>query len=141
MKFHLSVETGSNILNVKSLQVIGEYSRRMLNRWIFTLMLQKHSVIVSIKKLMTRRGQFRNLKITLDLDLAKVYLDEDLNVKFGSFHLQEMVVGVEAAWPLVESKQADKKKTYVTANHEGYGLQKVRGEGYNAECQGMVEII
>jgi len=95
--------------------------------------------------MMTRRGQFRNLKVTLDPDLAKVYLDEDLNVKFGSFHLQEMVVGGETAGPSVESKQADEKKRTLQSITKDMVCEKFGAKGtiqnakvwlklFNSEC-------
>ncbi len=96
-RFHFACEATAdpktNVIKVKSIELLEQDEV-----FIFPPELQQLShhaelcdlaTIKSGLKSLTKRGHFRNLKITLTEDIAKLYLDTDENVRFKDHYLEE----------------------------------------------------
>lgn len=52
--------------------------------------LEKTQAFAKIKNTLKKRHQSRKVWITLSEELAKTYLDEDKNIQFGEYFLEEI---------------------------------------------------
>jgi hypothetical protein len=96
-KFHIAAETGiaakTTVMNIKTIQIIGSEEVYVFPPECQAVVnqpeLAKNSIIANAVKSLKKRGQFRNLGITLDENLKNIYLDSEGNVCYRGQYLDE----------------------------------------------------
>ncbi len=114
-KFYIMAEAGADskttVINVKTIQIVGSEEAYAFPPEYQALSTQtelsKNSIIAKATKSIKKRGQFRNLKITLDENLQKIYLDSEENVCYRELYLDEVSkLTVSPSVPTTEKKKS-----------------------------------
>ena len=99
-----SADGKSNVLCLTSIGTLDGYSFIIPNEYQpinLHTELMKTQALAKIKKTLTKRHQSRKIVIKSSEELRKVYLDEELNLQFNEFFLEESV----EIQPVAESVQ------------------------------------
>lgn len=100
LQFHIAIEalpkdSKTNVWNVKSIAEVGEDDVIYLLPLEAQLLkshteLSKHPTIAHLHSSMNLRSEQRRVKIKLTEELKKIYLDDEGNIIFGTYHLKEV---------------------------------------------------
>ncbi len=130
-----TIDGKSTVVNIKSIQL---YDREEIFAFPQNKQCQKehtklieNTIIRNGIKSITKRGQYRNLVITLTPELEKIYLDEEKNVCFNGDYLDEVP---SLNKPTVPEKNIENSKPRSLASlTKDIVLDKFTGQKQNAK--------
>jgi len=129
----VAMDTKTTVVQVKTIQLVGETEIFQFPRERQTKTqherLFNHSVVQRVTKSLKTRNKFRNVIITLSDELKKIYLDEEGNVVFDGYYLEE--VGVDPPSSGVPTLQAQEKSIHSIAKN--MVIEKFNGGNRNAK--------
>lgn len=112
-RFHLVNESGADLkTSVIKVKLIEDTENE--ETYLFPPDLQPLSrhpelaalpIIKTALKALTKRNQFRNIKVTLTKEIAEKYFDEEGNVRFGDNYLEEYTSDCETTVTRTEKKK------------------------------------
>lgn len=70
--------------------------------------INNQPVFTKIKKTLTKRNQFRKIWITLDETIKEKYLDEEDNLQFNDYFLEEMTTNKTEETALAQNSSIEK---------------------------------